>query len=575
MRNLIILLLFVNIASAQYNLFARQNFAYKAVSNGTNTEIGGVAATITSAASLATTLGISVGTISNFSIVGSDIKCKIIGSYVIPASAFYNNSSITYYFDNGNLVSDIQDQAFFQTSNFTAGIFGGITTLTGAYVFRDEINPQRSMFIEMKSLTSITNVAFYGLNTVKLNFYAPLLTSIGANVLNNDVFLSVAKTQLFYVSPFLQTSNSGGVEGDIAYTASLGTSIRYVTNLTDPNQVTDLNAGTVYNTAIQLNFTPPSSTNAIDYYECWSNGVKKNNITASGQHINGLTANSSQNIVVYAVDIFYNKSVVSNSINVYTTLTNPTDSDASAYTIASSNSTYSTAINDLFCGLKGANLYQKIQAFYPFLGTTSTQHKWNAKNPLDTDAAFRLVFTGAATFSNSGYQTDGASYANTYFVTSANQNLNSNGLTITSGTNNSVTTNTADIGNYNAGNQSSSVSVKYNVSNQSKTGLNSWDSSATTAGATNSQGIFTGTKTATSTHKLFKNGSVIATGTGGGALSTLNIWIGAMNLNGSPYGNSKQRIQFTAIHEGLSDTETATFHTIIDIFENALGRKTW
>jgi len=575
MRKILILLLFVNIASAQYNLFARQNFAYKSVSNGTNTEIGGIASTISTPALLAAKLGILESRITNFSIVGSDVKCKITGSYVIPASAFYINSSITYYLDYGNLVSDIQDQAFFQTANFTYGIFGGITTLTGAYIFRDEINPQRSMFIEMKSLTAITNVAFYSLNTIKLTLYAPLLTSIGANVLNNDVFLSIAKTQLFYVNPFLQTSNSGGVEGDIAYTASLGTSIRYVTNMTAPSQITDLSAGTIYNTAIQLNFTPPSSTNTIDYYECWANGVKKNNITSSGQHINGLTANSSQNIVVYAVDIFYNKSVVSNVLNVSTTLTNPTDSDASAYITASSNSTYSTAINDLFCGLKGANLYQKIQAFYPFLGTTSTQHKWNAKNPLDTDAAFRLVFTGAATFSNSGYQTDGASYANTYFVTSTNQTLNSNGLTITSGTNNSVTTNTADIGNYNNGNQSSSVSVKYNVSNQSKTGLNSWDSSAITAGATNSQGIFTGTKTATSTHKLFKNGSVIATGTGGGALSTLNVWIGAMNLNGSAYGNSKQRIQFTAMHEGLSDTEVVTFHTIIDAFETALGRKTW
>ena len=36
-----------------------------------------------------------------------------------------------------------------------------------------------------------------------------------------------------------------------------------------------------------------------------------------------------------------------------------------------------------------------------------------------------------------------------------------------------------------------------------------------------------------------------------------------------------QRIQFTAIHEGLTDAEVVALHTIIDNFEAAIGRKTW
>jgi len=82
-----------------------------------------------------------------------------------------------------------------------------------------------------------------------------------------------------------------------------------------------LSAGTIYDTAIQLNFTPPSSTNTIDYYECYANGVLKNKISGSGEYVYGLMASSSYDITVVAVDIFYNKSVVSNTLSSSTNTT--------------------------------------------------------------------------------------------------------------------------------------------------------------------------------------------------------------------------------------------------------------
>jgi hypothetical protein len=112
-----------------------------------------------------------------------------------------------------------------------------------------------------------------------------------------------------------------------------------------PSPVTTLTSGTIYNTAVQLNFTAPSSTNAIDYYEVYVDGVYKNKITASGQYITGLTANTSYNITVIAVDIFYNKSVVSNSVSVSTNTTSavPTTGLVSYYKLDSnSNDSYGT-----------------------------------------------------------------------------------------------------------------------------------------------------------------------------------------------------------------------------------------
>jgi hypothetical protein len=55
-----------------------------------------------------------------------------------------------------------------------------------------------------------------------------------------------------------------------------------------------------------------------------------------------------------------------------------------------------TAINNLVVGLKANGTWAKQFAIYPFIGGTAAAHKWNLKNPLDSDAAYRLLFVGAS-----------------------------------------------------------------------------------------------------------------------------------------------------------------------------------
>jgi hypothetical protein len=275
------------------NLVQRQIFGNKAAITY-NTYIGGVASTISTAALLATKLDILVGAISNFTVVGSDIKCKITGSYVIPSSAFTNNPNITYYRDSGICTS------------FDSNTFGNAGNL---------------IYIELPSVTSISyNYGF--INNHKLSsIYIPKCIAYGSTVGNDFIFeqgFPFKERCIIYTHPSMATINSGGVEGDLAKATTKTGIVRYVTSYVAPSPVTTLTAGAIYNNAIQLNFTPPSSTNPIDYYECWSNGVRKNNISASGQYIKELLINSVQNIVVYAVDIFYNKSIVSNSLTTST-----------------------------------------------------------------------------------------------------------------------------------------------------------------------------------------------------------------------------------------------------------------
>ena len=232
----------------------------------------------------------------------------------------------------------------------------------------------------------------------------------------------------------------------------------------------------------------------------------------------------------------------------------------------------------MIVNLKSSGLWTKIKAIYPFKGNTPAQHKWNAKNPLDTNAAFRLQFFGGGTHSNLGYQCNGINaYANTFLVPSAVQQLNSNGLTVVVGTNNSVLGSDAEeIGSYSSNTSMEFISTKANNTTFDKLcGMNTNTPRIVVSGTNEAKGIFTGAKTSSNLHKLFRNQTLLATGSGGGTLPNVNVWIGALNLNNSAYGCSSQRIQMAIIHDGLTDAEVVQLHQIIDVSEQIQGRKTW
>lgn len=99
------------------------------------------------------------------------------------------------------------------------------------------------------------------------------------------------------------------------------------------------------------------------------------------------------------------------------------DPDAEAYFTANTSITNpadKTAINDFYLGLKTDLIYTKIKAMYlPIWGSAATC-KWNLVNPLDTDAAFRAVYSTGFTFSSGGIQGNGTSaYIDIFFIPSA------------------------------------------------------------------------------------------------------------------------------------------------------------
>lgn len=70
--------------------------------------------------------------------------------------------------------------------------------------------------------------------------------------------------------------------------------------------------------------------------------------------------------------------------------------------------TQKSAVNTLVKDLKRFGLWDKIKAFYPFVGGSATSHKFNLKDPRNTNDAYRLEFSGGWTHSSTGVQCNGS-----------------------------------------------------------------------------------------------------------------------------------------------------------------------
>ena len=97
----------------------------------------------------------------------------------------------------------------------------------------------------------------------------------------------------------------------------------------------------------------------------------------------------------------------------------PEDADAIAFLDAAgiTDPTISWATDVLVTDLKRDNIWDKMYTIYPFVGGTASTHKFNLKNPADTDAAFRLSFVGPWIHNSNGATSpgfDSNGYAETF-----------------------------------------------------------------------------------------------------------------------------------------------------------------
>lgn len=257
-----------------------------------------------------------------------------------------------------------------------------------------------------------------------------------------------------------------------------------------------------------------------------------------------------------------------------------TDSDAQAFIVAAgiNNFTQKKAVNELVISLKANGLWTKLDAIYPFVGGTATSHKFNLKNPSDSNAAFRLVFNGTITHSSDGITPNGVNgYANTFYTPSANMTLDKGMLAIYSRTNIDLAGG-FDMGSNGTANNYLNIVPRGSGNMVSDFNSNNADANRMIVSVPNSQGLFQSSRKSTTNGTLYKNGVILKNETNivSTTLNTFSLYISARNNNGSPgVGSfSSRNLSFAAIGSQLwNDTDAANFYTIVQAFQTTLGRQ--
>jgi hypothetical protein len=250
------------------------------------------------------------------------------------------------------------------------------------------------------------------------------------------------------------------------------------------------------------------------------------------------------------------------------------DPDAVAFLTAAAitDPTITSAINTLVLDMKGYGIWTKMKAIYPFVGGTASTHKWNLKDPQDTNAAFRLVFSGGWTHSATGALPNGTNaFANTYLSSGA-IGLNSGSLSYYSRTNFLTGAVNIDIGVLATSPDSfSDLQLEGHLGYQFRFNNNG---NGTQSVITDSRGFFTGSRTASNVINNFRNGTLLTSGSSTtNTAASIPFYIGASNFMSTATYFANRECAFASLGDGLNATEAADFYTAVQNFNTTLTRQ--
>jgi hypothetical protein len=251
------------------------------------------------------------------------------------------------------------------------------------------------------------------------------------------------------------------------------------------------------------------------------------------------------------------------------------DPDAYSFITASGISgTNATAINQLVLDLKSANIWSKFKAIYPIVGGSASSHKWNLKNPLDTNGAFRLSFSTGWTHSSTGMLPNGTSaFADTFLVTNtAFASDHNKHLSFYCQNDVSTGGNSSSIGSDNA----SAGWCRFNVKSIGNTGIVFGGTNGVRSVAnTNAKGFYIANRPNSTTSEMYKNGSLFFNGNtnlGSTSQITQTLLIGAARSGLSVVYYDNKQCAFASIGDSLTAGEVTSFNTAVATFQTTLGR---
>lgn len=232
---------------------------------------------------------------------------------------------------------------------------------------------------------------------------------------------------------------------------------------------------------------------------------------------------------------------------------------------AISNVTQRRAIDALVKDLKNCGAWDKLRAIYPFIGGTSTTHKYNLKDPQDTDAAFRGVFAGTVTHDANGVTGNGTTgYMDTKFNQSTNGADDDEHVSVYCRS----TTAGGDVLSVN--NTGRTILILYNTGNaltRSQTSVSTSTANADTLG------YHSLNRTASTGYRFRKNATnTNITQDSDVAPANSTFYVLARNTAGTAGQFSDGNLAWAAIGRGLTQTEDDNVRIAVEAYQDRLSR---
>jgi len=229
-----------------------------------------------------------------------------------------------------------------------------------------------------------------------------------------------------------------------------------------------------------------------------------------------------------------------------------------------------TAIDNFVRELKTAGVWTKLHALWPIIGGTATQHSYNLVDP----ALYQLTYTGGITHGVEGIRGNGSTgFANTGLAPSTISGIQDNaafghyvrtteqGTVIDMGVFQSATTRYMSC----LRNRGSGLSEFIRVNDNS--------GAASDFITTTYKGSYILSRTGSTGFTDYLNGVAVAARTATSVTpNTINMFLMALNSDGTATNHSLRTYGMFFISQGLTAGEVSLLHTAINTYQTSLGR---
>jgi hypothetical protein len=249
------------------------------------------------------------------------------------------------------------------------------------------------------------------------------------------------------------------------------------------------------------------------------------------------------------------------------------DAAVSAFLTATgiTDTTITSALEDLVADLKSYSIWDKMKAIYPFVGATATTHKFNLKDARDLDAAFRLAFSGGWTHNSNGVTPNGVNaFANTFFNPRTSLTIGSNSQ------GQYQRLNAIDSGFRGVWDNTTAFRLEIVVNGFSFSGNCNTQANGvflTSSAIADTRGLIL-SKSQGGQFKFLRNSNIFASTTAGSTIyPNRPYYLAALNNNGTTTSFSNMPLSFSFLGDGLTDEDSANLYYSVQKFQTTLGRQ--